>query len=183
MRTLKLQFNYLLTRNITQSDIRKSRAVRGVGFDSDHRPVLSLKIRFHKRNRGMPPQPKIDMAHLEDEECRTNFRNRQASTYNSVCDGRSTDDFNQKKRLRRKLCRQPQQDCDKEWTSGAKKLEKASPKYAINEEIVTEFEVLVCIQKMNDGKSGRDDGISAEMLKYLPSSGIREMTRSSVQYG
>ncbi|KAK6755036.1 hypothetical protein RB195_013793 [Necator americanus] len=30
---------------------------------------------------------------------------------------------------------------------------------------------------MKNGKSGGDDGISAEMPKYLPPSGIREMTR------
>ncbi|KAK6764741.1 hypothetical protein RB195_024899 [Necator americanus] len=75
MRTLKLQLNYLLARNIPQSDIRKSRAVWDVTLDIDHRPVLlSFKIRFHKRNRGVPLQPKIDMAGLKEEECRTNFR-------------------------------------------------------------------------------------------------------------
>ncbi|KAK6734650.1 hypothetical protein RB195_018065 [Necator americanus] len=51
------------------------------------------------------------------------------------------------------------------------------PAYAANEEPPTESEVLVCIQKMKNGKSGGDDGISAEMLKYLPPSGIREMTK------
>ncbi|KAK6753805.1 hypothetical protein RB195_013033 [Necator americanus] len=51
------------------------------------------------------------------------------------------------------------------------------PTYAVNEEPPTELEVLACIQKMKNGKSGGDDGISAEMLKYLPKSGIREMTR------
>ncbi|KAK6757862.1 hypothetical protein RB195_015592 [Necator americanus] len=30
---------------------------------------------------------------------------------------------------------------------------------------------------MKNGKSGGDDGISAEMPKYLPPSGIREMTK------
>ncbi|KAK6748843.1 hypothetical protein RB195_001457 [Necator americanus] len=30
---------------------------------------------------------------------------------------------------------------------------------------------------MKNGKSGEDDGISTEMLKYLPLSGIREMTK------
>ncbi|KAK6762511.1 hypothetical protein RB195_023293 [Necator americanus] len=60
-----------------QSDIRKSRAVWDVAFDSDHRPVLiSFKIRFHKRNREVPLQPKIDMAGLKDDECRTKFRQR-----------------------------------------------------------------------------------------------------------
>ncbi|KAK6740912.1 hypothetical protein RB195_009017 [Necator americanus] len=52
------------------------------------------------------------------------------------------------------------------------------PTYAVNEEPPTESEVLVCIQKMKNGKSGGEDGISAEMLKYLPASGIREMTKS-----
>ncbi|KAK6762434.1 hypothetical protein RB195_023234 [Necator americanus] len=47
------------------------------------------------------------------------------STYNSVCAARSTGDFNQKKRLRRKLRRQLQQDRDNEWTSRAKEFEKA----------------------------------------------------------
>ncbi|KAK6731057.1 hypothetical protein RB195_007491 [Necator americanus] len=51
------------------------------------------------------------------------------------------------------------------------------PTYAVNEEPPTESEALVCIQKMENGKSGGDDGISAEMLKYLPPSGIREMTK------
>ncbi|KAK6728674.1 hypothetical protein RB195_005988 [Necator americanus] len=75
MRTLKLQFDYVLARNIPQSDIRKSRAVWDVAFDSHHRPVLlSFKIRFHKRNRGVPLQPKIDMAGLKDDECRRKFR-------------------------------------------------------------------------------------------------------------
>ncbi|KAK6740201.1 hypothetical protein RB195_008583 [Necator americanus] len=42
------------------------------------------------------------------------------------------------------------------------------PIYAVNEEPPTESEVLVCIQKMKNGKSGGAAGISAEMLKYLP---------------
>ncbi|KAK6729652.1 hypothetical protein RB195_006600 [Necator americanus] len=163
------------------------------------------------------------------------------STYNSVCVARSTGDFNQEKRLRRKLRRQLQQDRDNEWTSRAMEFEKAwedrnprkayallkqysgkmkrcshvlntangvavgeatlpiwkehfktllnrltpsapelehvhRPTYAVNEEPPTVSEVLVCIQKMKNGKSGGDDGISAKMLKYLPPSGIREMT-------
>ncbi|KAK6754741.1 hypothetical protein RB195_013620 [Necator americanus] len=77
MRTLKLQLDYVLARNVPQSDVRKSRAVWDVAFDSDNRPVLlSFKIRFHKRNRGIPLQPKIDMAGLKDDECRTKFRQR-----------------------------------------------------------------------------------------------------------
>ncbi|KAK6758850.1 hypothetical protein RB195_016215 [Necator americanus] len=51
------------------------------------------------------------------------------------------------------------------------------PTYAVNEEPPTVSEVLVCIQKMKNGKSGGDNRISAEMLKYLPPSGIREMTK------
>ncbi|KAK6763781.1 hypothetical protein RB195_024203 [Necator americanus] len=51
MRTLKLQLHYVLTKNIAQSDIRKSRVIWDVAFDSDHRPVLlNFTIRFHKRN-------------------------------------------------------------------------------------------------------------------------------------
>ncbi|KAK6757362.1 hypothetical protein RB195_015280 [Necator americanus] len=164
------------------------------------------------------------------------------STYNSVCVARSAGDFNQEKRLRRKLRRQLQQDRDNEWTSRAMEFEKAwedrnprktyallkqyrgkmkrcspvlntasgvavgeatlpiwkehfktllnrlapsalelehvhRPTYAVNEEPPTVSEVLVCIQKMKNGKSGGDNGISAEMLKYLPPSGIREMTK------
>ncbi|KAK6764050.1 hypothetical protein RB195_024397 [Necator americanus] len=269
MRTLKIQLDYVLARNIPQSDTRKSRAVLDVAFDSDHRPVLlSFKIRFHKRNRGVPLQPKIDMAGLKDDECRSdgaeeNSANDAAretlpvllprkkfafasaetkSTYNSVCVARSASDFNQEKRLRRKLRRQLQQDRDNEWTSRAMEFEKAwedrnlrkayallkqysgkmkrcshvlntangvavgeatlpiwkehfkillnrlapsapelehvhKPTYAVNEEPPTESEVLVCIQKMKNGKSGGDDEISAEMLKYLSPSGIREMTK------
>ncbi|KAK6740816.1 hypothetical protein RB195_008967 [Necator americanus] len=77
MRTLKLKLDYVLARNIPQSDIRKSRAVLDVAFDSNHRPVLlSFKIRFHKRNGGVPLQPKVDMASLKDDEFRTKFRQR-----------------------------------------------------------------------------------------------------------
>ncbi|KAK6758226.1 hypothetical protein RB195_015819 [Necator americanus] len=164
--------DHVVARNIPQSDIRKSRAVWDVAFDSDHCPVLlSFKIRFHKRNRGVSFQPKIDMADLKDEEFRTNFRQRVStyvgvvtrkklcdadsfikvhlgrckgtlpvqmprkkfafasaetrSTYNSVCVARSAGDFNQEKRLRRKLRRQPQQDRDNEWTSRAMEFEEA----------------------------------------------------------
>ncbi|KAK6755500.1 hypothetical protein RB195_014083 [Necator americanus] len=164
------------------------------------------------------------------------------STYNSVCVARSAGDFNQEKRLRRKLRRQLQQDPDNEWTSRAVEFEKVwedrnprkayallkqysgkmkrcspvlntangvavgettlpiwkehfktllnrlapsapelehvhRPTHAVNEEPPTVSEVQICIQKMKNGKSGGDDGISAEMLKYLPPSGIREMTK------
>ncbi|KAK6745273.1 hypothetical protein RB195_011786 [Necator americanus] len=164
------------------------------------------------------------------------------STYNSVCVARSAGDFNQEKRLRRKLRRQLQQDRDTEWTSRAMEFEKTwedrnsrkayavlkqysgkmkrcfpvlntangvavgeatlpiwkehfktllnrlapsaselkhvhRPTYAVNEGPPTESEVLVCIQKMKNRKSGGDDRISAEMLKYFPPSEIREMTK------
>ncbi|KAK6735871.1 hypothetical protein RB195_018869 [Necator americanus] len=289
MRTLKLQLDYVLARNIPQSDIRKSRAVWDVAFDSHHRPVLlSFKIRFHKRNRGVPLQPKIDMAGLKDDECRTKFRQRVSihvgvrtrkklsdadsftrciqdaaretlpvllprkkfafpssetkSIYNYVCVARCAGDFNQEKRLGRKLHRQLQQDRDNEWMSRAMEFEKTwedrnprkayallkqysgkmkkcspilntangvavgeatlpiwkehfmtllnrlapsapelehvhRPTYAVNGEPPTESEVLVCIQKMKNGKSGGDDGTIAEMLKHLPPSGIRGMTK------
>ncbi|KAK6728535.1 hypothetical protein RB195_005897 [Necator americanus] len=86
--------------------------------------------------------------------------------------------FNQEKRLRRKLRRQLKQDRDNEWMSRAVELEKAweslcstkttllnrlapsAPElehghrttYAVNEEPPTESEVLLCIQKMKNGK-------------------------------
>ncbi|KAK6728222.1 hypothetical protein RB195_005707 [Necator americanus] len=172
MRTLKLQLDHVLARNIPQSDIRKSRAVWDVAFDSDHRPILlSFKIRFHKRNRGVPLQTKIDMAGLKDDECRRKFRQRVSIhtgvrtrkklsdadsftkciqdaaretlpvllprkkfafasaetkfTYNFVCAARSAGEFNQEKRLRRKLRRHLQQDRDSEWMSRAMEFEKA----------------------------------------------------------
>ncbi|KAK6736979.1 hypothetical protein RB195_019584 [Necator americanus] len=69
MRTLKHQLDYVLARNISQSDIRKSRAVWYIKFDSDHRSVLlsfklesNLMLQFHKRNREALLQPKIDVS-------------------------------------------------------------------------------------------------------------------------
>ncbi|KAK6764069.1 hypothetical protein RB195_024410 [Necator americanus] len=47
------------------------------------------------------------------------------SKYNSVCVARSAGDFNQEKRLRRKLRRQLQQDHNNEWTSRAMEFERA----------------------------------------------------------
>ncbi|KAK6750170.1 hypothetical protein RB195_002267 [Necator americanus] len=131
---------------------------------------VSFKIQFHKRNRGVPLQPKIDVAGLKDEECRTKFRQRVSinvgvrtrkklsdadsfakcihdaaketlpvllpwkkfafasaeakSTYNSVCVARSTGDFNQEKRLRRKLRSQLQQDRDNEWNQERRSLKR-----------------------------------------------------------
>ncbi|KAK6749751.1 hypothetical protein RB195_002014 [Necator americanus] len=76
MRDLELQFDYALTRNISYSGIRKSKAVSDVAFDSDHL-LLSFKIRLHKKNRGAPLQPKIDMAGLKDEGSRTKFHQRE----------------------------------------------------------------------------------------------------------
>ncbi|KAK6729695.1 hypothetical protein RB195_006629 [Necator americanus] len=152
MRTLKLQLDYVLARNIPQSDIRKSRAVWDVAFDSDHHPVrLSFKIRFHKRNQGVPLQSKIDMAVrtrkkpsdlnsftkcIQDAARETLpvllprkkfvFASAETkSTYNSAFFARSTGDFNQEKRLRKKLRRQLQQDCDNEPTSKAKEFGEA----------------------------------------------------------
>ncbi|KAK6757664.1 hypothetical protein RB195_015463 [Necator americanus] len=264
MRTYKLQLDYVLARNIPQSDIRKSRAVWDVAFDSDHRPVLlSFKIRTKFRQRvsihaGVRTRKKLSDAD-SFAECiqdaaretlpfllpRKKFAFASAetkSTYNSVCVARSAGDFNQEKRLRRKLRRQLQQNRDNEWTSRAMEFEKAwedrnrrkayallkqysgkmkrcspvlntangvavgeatlpiwkeyfntllnllapsvpelehvhRPTYAVNEDPPTVSEVLVCIQKMKNGKSGGDDGISVEMLKYLPPSGILEMTK------
>ncbi|KAK6756467.1 hypothetical protein RB195_014715 [Necator americanus] len=123
-----------LARNIPQSDIRNSRAVWDVAFDSDHRPVLlSFKIRFYKRNRGVPFQLKIDMA----GRCKGNAPGSIAaeevflasaetnSTYIFVCVARRAGDFNQEKRLRRKMRHQLQQDRDNEWTSRAMEFEKS----------------------------------------------------------
>ncbi|KAK6762150.1 hypothetical protein RB195_023023 [Necator americanus] len=95
MSTLKLQLAYVLRRNIPQLSIRDSRAVWGVAFNSGYRPVLlSIKIPFHKRNRPLPHQPKIDMADLKDEECRMKFRQRVSihvgvRTRKKICDADS----------------------------------------------------------------------------------------------
>ncbi|KAK6738277.1 hypothetical protein RB195_020408 [Necator americanus] len=65
------ELNALLSKKPSQRVV----IVRIDANDSDHRPVLlSFKIRFHKRNREVPLQPKIDMAGLKDEECRKKFR-------------------------------------------------------------------------------------------------------------
>ncbi|KAK6730833.1 hypothetical protein RB195_007353 [Necator americanus] len=164
-------FPFEISEQVELTDLNNE-AVWDVAFDSDHRPVLlSFKIRFHKRNRGVPLQPKIDTAGLKDDECRRKFRQHvfihvgvrtskklsdadsftkciqdaaketlpvllqrkkfafasaeTKSTYNSVYVARSAGDFNQEKRLRRKLRRQLQQDRDNEWTSRAMEFEKA----------------------------------------------------------
>ncbi|KAK6764380.1 hypothetical protein RB195_024634 [Necator americanus] len=305
MRTLKLQLDYVLARNIPQSDIRNlelfgtSRStLTTVQFFSASKYGFTRETEEFLFNRKstwqdaasetlpvLLPRKKFAFASAETK-----------STYNSVCVARSAGDFNQEKRLRRKLRRQLQQDRDRlwalaicdgrrllfamdlrkqdprtilcvssydsnqekrlrgklhrqlqqdrnnEWTSRAMEFEKAwedrnpwkvyallkqysgkmkrcSPvlntasgvavgeatppiwkehfktllnrlatsapelehvhrsTYAVNEEPPTESEVLVCIQKIKNGKSGGDDRISAEMLKYLPPSGIRKMTK------
>ncbi|KAK6757048.1 hypothetical protein RB195_015090 [Necator americanus] len=58
-----------------------------------------------------------------------------------------------------------------------------TPIYAVSEEPPTESEVLICIQKMKNGKSGGEDKINAEMLKYLSPPGLREMAKIILQYG
>ncbi|KAK6761136.1 hypothetical protein RB195_022269 [Necator americanus] len=66
IKTLKLQLDYVLARDIPRSDIRKSRAVWDVAFDSDHRPVLlSFNTRFHKKNRGVPLQSTSQRDHFK----------------------------------------------------------------------------------------------------------------------
>ncbi|KAK6748863.1 hypothetical protein RB195_001469 [Necator americanus] len=153
VRTLELQLDYVLARNIPQSDIRKSRTAQDVGFLTFGYLTLAT-IQFFSASRygftRVPLQPKLDMAGLKDEECRKKFQrvsihagvqNTKAvqmprkkiafasaetkSTYNSVCVARSTGDFNQEKRLRRKLRRQLQQDRDNKGTSRAMEFEKA----------------------------------------------------------
>ncbi|KAK6756869.1 hypothetical protein RB195_014973 [Necator americanus] len=52
------------------------------------------------------------------------------------------------------------------------------PSYVDNEEPLTESEFGSSLySKHENGKSGGDESISAKMLKYLPPSGIREMTK------
>ncbi|KAK6756897.1 hypothetical protein RB195_014991 [Necator americanus] len=50
------------------------------------------------------------------------------------------------------------------------------PIYAADEKLPIKSRALDCIQKMKNGKFGVSDGICVEMLKYLPSSVIRETT-------
>ncbi|KAK6761137.1 hypothetical protein RB195_022269 [Necator americanus] len=69
IKTLKLQLDYVLARDIPRSDIRKSRAVWDVAFDSDHRPVLlSFNTRFHKKNRGVPLQSTSQVRNTKNVE-------------------------------------------------------------------------------------------------------------------
>ncbi|KAK6727106.1 hypothetical protein RB195_005044 [Necator americanus] len=63
MRTLKLQLDYVLSKNIPHSDIRKSRAIWYVLFDFDHRPVLlSLRtvVPQEKPNRSSSTENRYD---------------------------------------------------------------------------------------------------------------------------
>ncbi|KAK6736989.1 hypothetical protein RB195_019592 [Necator americanus] len=107
--------------------------------------------RFQKENWGVPLQPKIDMADLKDENCRTNFRQRvsihvevqvkkklcNADFFTKCIQDSAKETLPAARRvqrrvvvysagsLRRKLCRQLQQDRDNELTSRARKFEKA----------------------------------------------------------
>ncbi|KAK6735934.1 hypothetical protein RB195_018910 [Necator americanus] len=209
MRTLKLQLDYVLARNIPQSDIRKSRAVWDVAFDSDHRPVLlSFKIRFHKRNRGVHLQPKIDMEKRLRRKLRRQLQQDRDDEWTSKAMEfeKAWEDRNPRKAYallkqysgKMKRCSHVLNTANgvavgeanlliwkehfkillNRLAPSAPRLEHVHrPTYAVNEEPPTESEVLVCIQKMKNGKSGGNDGISAEMLKFLPPSGIREMTK------
>ncbi|KAK6736085.1 hypothetical protein RB195_019018 [Necator americanus] len=81
MRALKLQLDYVLARNIPQSDIRKERELELLGTSRSTLTTVqffsaSRYSSTNKRNRGIPLQPKIDVAGLKDEECRTKFRQR-----------------------------------------------------------------------------------------------------------
>ncbi|KAK6730590.1 hypothetical protein RB195_007197 [Necator americanus] len=195
-RNHRRQLDYVLARNIPQSDIRKSGAVWDVAFDSDHRPVLlSFKIRFHKRNQGVPLQLEIDMAGLKDDECRRKFRQR-VSIHVGVRTRKKLSDADSFTKCIQDAAREtlpvllPRKkfafaSAETKSTYNSNRLAPSAPKlehvhrptYAVNEEPPTVSEVLVCIQKMKNGKPGGDDGISAEMLKYLPLSGIREITK------
>ncbi|KAK6764548.1 hypothetical protein RB195_024755 [Necator americanus] len=66
--------------NISNVDIQDTKRACGSSkrtSDNDDRPaLLSLKIGFLKGSRAVQPQPKIEMAGLKDEECRTKFRQR-----------------------------------------------------------------------------------------------------------
>ncbi|KAK6762471.1 hypothetical protein RB195_023263 [Necator americanus] len=109
MPTLKLQLDYVLTKNIPLSDIRKSSAVWNVAFDFDHHPLLlSLMIRFQKKYRGAQHQPTLDLAAPKKKFAFASAGT--VSTHNSVCFARNTGDFSQEKRLRRKLRRQLKPD-------------------------------------------------------------------------
>ncbi|KAK6756101.1 hypothetical protein RB195_014473 [Necator americanus] len=156
MRTLKLHLNYVLARNIPQSDIRKSRAVWDVAFDFDHRK-LRRQLQQDRDNKWTSRAMEFEKA-LEDK----NLRKAYALL----------------KQYSGKIKRGHLKTLLNQQAPSAPEFEDVHrPTYAVNEEPPTESEVLVCIQKKENGKSGGDDGISSEMLKYLPLSGIRETTK------
>ncbi|KAK6765468.1 hypothetical protein RB195_025402 [Necator americanus] len=76
MRTLKLQLDYVLTRNIPQPNIRKSRAAWDVAFDSDQFQFSPSRYGSTRETEEFLFNLKIDAAGLKDEECRTNFHRR-----------------------------------------------------------------------------------------------------------
>ncbi|KAK6729740.1 hypothetical protein RB195_006659 [Necator americanus] len=76
LQKIPTQLDYVLTKKISLSDIRKSRAVWDVAFDSYYCPVLlSFMIRFQKRYRLTQHQSRFDLTGLKNEECRK-FRQR-----------------------------------------------------------------------------------------------------------
>ncbi|KAK6725666.1 hypothetical protein RB195_004157 [Necator americanus] len=101
--TLKLQFDFVLTKNIPLSDILISRAVWHVAFDFDHRSfLLSLKVETPPTSDD---QYWITDQRVNDPDCFTKC-------------------IREEKRLRR-LCRQLQRHRENGWTSTAKEFEKA----------------------------------------------------------
>ncbi|KAK6765176.1 hypothetical protein RB195_025209 [Necator americanus] len=122
--TFKLQLDYVLTKIIHLSDIRKSRAVWDVAFDSNQRPVLlSFMVWFHKRYWGAQHQPKLDLA--APRKTFAFASTETISMYNSVCVARNTGNFSPEKGLRKRLRRQLKRVRENEWTSRAKEFEKA----------------------------------------------------------
>ncbi|KAK6762800.1 hypothetical protein RB195_023489 [Necator americanus] len=84
------QFDYVLARNIPQSDIRKSRALWDVAFDSDHLPVLlSFEIRDQFKtflNWQAQSAPELEHVHrlisaVDGELPSTNFNAAFGSPY------------------------------------------------------------------------------------------------------
>ncbi|KAK6735420.1 hypothetical protein RB195_018562 [Necator americanus] len=75
MPTLKLQLDYVLTKNIPLSEIRKYRAVWDVAFDSDHRPVLNGRqkrrsLKIHVRTSRLSPWSIYDLSGVDSEMIR-----------------------------------------------------------------------------------------------------------------
>ncbi|KAK6754470.1 hypothetical protein RB195_013460 [Necator americanus] len=94
MLTLKLQLDYVLTRNILVSDICKCRAFRDVTFNADHSPVLLIFIVAQEELKSFT-LTKLHTVGLKDEECRTKFRQRMpihvgVRTRRKVCDADSS---------------------------------------------------------------------------------------------